>query len=217
MFNFYVWKCRANSVRLSRRLRVGLSTAETCILNEFSRLNLLRWACCHNLFNNIVARLLNSRLYQPILDYFHLESRYNSCDFQAGIKRELHFYMKDIIYTHVIKFLGQKYGVKKWGTILLRYLIHSDGAARPTSNMKIKVTLYIIHFHSTLNPFLRCAWASFHLYLPPLFLFLDLKLWDISELVIIIPNLYFCRFCECRPKVHIILPPGSEYFSSVVT
>ena len=118
----------------------------------------------------------------------------------------------------MINFFGPKtWGQKQWD-ILLIFANHSDSAVRPTSNMKMKVTLYITSFHSTLYRFLRCL-EHLSIYILnsfPVFL-LDFDLEEISEIVIIWSNWYFWSFCEYRRKGHIILPPWSDYSSPVST
>ena len=47
--------------------------------------------------------------------------------------------------------------------------------------------------------------------------FLHINFEEISEMVIFWPNLYFGRFCECRPKGHIIIRSWSGYSSPVAT
>ena len=53
-------------------------------------------------------------------------------------------------------FLPKIWGQKQSDT-LFTYANNSDGAVRPTSNIKIKVALCLTLFYSILNQFFRCA------------------------------------------------------------
>ena len=115
-------------------------------------------------------------------------------------------------------FFCRKYGVKKQGDTFLRYGNHSGGAVRPTSKMKTKVTLYITPFHSTLGRFLRCAWASTHLYFPLLFLFfLGPRFWGDFWDGDFLTKFVFLVFSRISAEEHAITPPWSDYSSPVAT